>query len=203
MNQNQSVTIPSLPTPLRWQGVPQSWSLDSNSNLSITAGQKTDWFLDPGGSVNVLNAPALITTIQQPCMLKALVTSEAAATFDAAVLTVYQADDQWAKLCFERSPQGQLTIVSVVTKGTSDDCNSVPISGQSVYLRLSVLEKAYAFHYSLDSSTWNLVRYFTLGERKTTEIGFLSQSPTGKGCTSTFSEITFLAQALSDIRSGA
>ena len=93
-------------------------------------------------------------------------------------------------------------VVSVVTKGTSDDCNSVPISEQSVYLRLSVLEKAYAFHYSLNGSIWNLVRYFTLGERKTIEIGFLSQSPTGEGCTSVFSEITLVPQALTDIRSG-
>jgi regulation of enolase protein 1 (concanavalin A-like superfamily) len=202
MNQDQSIAIPSLPSPLRWQGVPQNWSLDSDSNLSLTAGQKTDWFLDPGGSVNVLNAPALLATVQQPCMLRALVTSDASATFDAAVLTVYQADDQWAKLCFELSPQGQLMIVSVVTKGTSDDCNSVPISGRSVYLRLSVLEKAYAFHYSLSGSTWNLVRYFTLGERKNVEIGFLSQSPTGEGCTASFSEIAFLSQNLSDIRLG-
>lgn len=202
MSQNQTVTIPSLPSPLRWQNDPQSWSVDSDNNLSITAGQRTDWFLDPGGSVNVLNAPALLTTVQAPCMLKARVTPNVASTFDAAVLTVYQSDNQWAKLCFELSPQGQLMIVSVVTKGTSDDCNSIPINGQSVYLRLSVLEKAYAFHYSLDGNIWNMVRYFTLDERKNLEIGFLSQSPTGEACTSTFSEIAFLPQLLSDIRSG-
>ena len=202
MDQDQVVVIPSLPTPLRWQGVPQKWSVDANNSLSISAGARTDWFRDPGGSVNIINAPALVAAVEKPCMLKALVTSDASATYDAAVLTVYQADDQWAKLCFELSPQQQLMIVSVVTKGTSDDCNSIPISGQSVYLRLSVLEKAYAFHYSLDGKTWNLVRYFTLGERNNVEIGFLSQSPTGEGCTSRFSEITFVPQLLSDIRSG-
>jgi hypothetical protein len=47
-----------------------------------------------------------------------------------------------------------------------------------------------------------MVRYFTLGERQNLEIGFLSQSPTGEGCTSTFSEITMLPQLLSDIRLG-
>jgi regulation of enolase protein 1 (concanavalin A-like superfamily) len=187
---------------MRWQGTPQNWSLDAGNNLSITAGAKTDWFLDPGGSVNVLNAPALLAKVQQPCMLKALVTSNAASMFDAAVLTVYQSDDQWAKLCFELSPQGQLMIVSVVTKGTSDDCNSIPINGKSVYLRLSVLEKAYAFHYSLDAKMWNMVRYFTLGERSNLEIGFLSQSPTGEACTATFSEIELVPEPLRDIRSG-
>ncbi len=202
MTQNQSITIPSLPTPLRWHGIPENWSLDSDNKLSISAGKQTDWFIDPAGSVNILNAPALFIQVQQPCMLKAQVTSDASAMFDAGVLAVYQADDQWGKLCFELSPQRQLTIVSVVTKGTSDDCNSVPISANSVYLRVSVLEKAYAFHYSLDDKTWNLVRYFNLGERRNLEIGFLSQSPTGEGCTASFSEIAFLPQKLNDIRSG-
>ena len=202
MSQNQTITIPSLPSPLRWQGVPQNWSWGADDTLSISAGRLTDWFLDPGGSVNVLNAPALFAEVQQPCMLKARVTSNASAMFDAGVLAVYQADDQWAKLCFELSPQGQLMVVSVVTKGTSDDCNSIPISGNSVYLRLSVLEKAYAFHYSLDNKTWNMVRYFTLNDRKKIEIGFLSQSPTGEGCTATFSEIGFVAEKLADLRSG-
>ncbi len=202
MTQDQPISIASLPNPLRWHGVPQNWSLEPDNKLSISAGKQTDWFLDPGGSVNVLNAPALFAEVRQPCMLKALVTSNASATFDAAVLAVYQADDQWAKLCFERSPQAELTIVSVVTKGTSDDYNSLPINGNSVYLRLSVLDKAYAFHYSVDDKTWNLVRYFTLGERQKVEIGFLSQSPIGDGCTSSFSQIAFVPQKLSDIRSG-
>ena len=92
MPQNQSITIPTLPTSLRWHCVPENWSLDANNKLSISAGKQTDWFLDPGGSVNILNAPALLATVQQPCMLKALVTSNASATFDAAVLTVYQCD---------------------------------------------------------------------------------------------------------------
>lgn len=200
----EAVTFASLPSPLRWIGTPQAWSLDGEERpkLAITAGGKTDWFLDPGGSVNILNAPALVFPVLAPCMLKARVTSNASATFDAGVLAVYQSDNQWAKLCFERSPQGQLTIVSVVTKGTSDDCNSVPVDGSTVYLRLSVLEKAYAFHYSLDAHTWNLVRYFTLDQRKTVEMGFLSQSPLGDGCTASFDEIAYEPKLLNDIRSG-
>lgn len=199
----QPPAIPSFPDPLRWQNDPVQWSFDTtDQTLSISAGKQTDWFLDPGGAVNIVNAPALLAPVHQPCMLQSLVSSDASAMFDAAVITVYQADDHWAKLCFELSPQGQLMVVSVVTRGTSDDCNSVPIDGREVYLRVSVLEKAFAFHYSLDGKFWNLVRYFTLGERKSLEIGFLSQSPTGEGCTANFSQIAFLSQKLTDLRSG-
>ena len=199
---DETVTIPALPAPLHWRGTPQSWSLDGNGQLSITAGERTDWFLDPGGAVNVLNAPALLAPVQRPCMLKAFVHSASAATFDAGVLVVYQGDNQWAKLCLELSPQKQIMIVSVVTKGTSDDCNSLPLEAEAVHLRVSVLEKAFAFHYSTDGAVWNMVRYFTLGDSNTLEIGFLAQSPTGGGCTATFSEIDYVAELLADIRSG-
>lgn len=196
------VTIPALPAPSRWHGTPADWSLDANNTLTITAGEKTDWFLDPGGVVNVLNAPALLSPVPRPCMLTAFVHSASKAMFDAGVLVVYQGDNQWAKLCLELSPQKQIMIVSVVTKGTSDDCNSVPVEGESVFLRVSVLEKAFAFHYSTDGKVWNLVRYFTLGESSTLEIGFIAQSPTGEGCTATFSDIVYVPEKLADIRSG-
>ena len=135
-------------------------------------------------------------------MLKAYVTVDYSATYDAGVLVVSQADRVWAKICLELSPEGQLTIVSVVTKDTSDDCNSVPIVGKSVFLRLAKLERAYAFHYSLDGNRWNLVRHFTLGGLPEVEIGFLVQSPIGNGCSATFTKIAYVPQKLNDIRSG-
>jgi hypothetical protein len=39
-------------------------------------------------------------------------------------------DALWAKLCFELSPQHQPMIVSVVTWGTSGDCNAAPSTGR-------------------------------------------------------------------------
>src|SRR5450432_2917146 len=118
MTQANPVTIPALPAALRWYGVSPKSQLDARSVLTFSAGQRTDWFIDPAGTVTVLNAPALLMRTQQPFQLKAFVTVEAVATFDAGVLAVYQSDQAWAKLCLELSPQGQLSMVSVVTKGT-------------------------------------------------------------------------------------
>jgi regulation of enolase protein 1 (concanavalin A-like superfamily) len=170
--------------------------------LTIRSGQKSDWFLNPSAATEIMSAPALLMPVAQPCMLVTRVTVDAASTFDAGVLCVYQAEDVWAKLCFEFSPQRQLMIVSVVTRGRSDDANSVPIAGNTVHLRLSKLESAYAFHYSEEGRSWNLVRHFTLGAQREAEIGFLSQSPTGDGCTVRFSEIAYAPQLLRDLRSG-
>jgi len=93
-------------------------------------------------------------------------------------------------------------IVSVVTRGLSDDCNSVVIDGNTVYLRVTRVGQAFALHYALDGKYWHFVRYFTLGNAEGLRTGFLAQSPTGEGCTVVFSEIAYRAGAPKDLRSG-
>ena len=125
---NDSVRIPGIPAPLTWQGIPQTCRLSAEGVLSITSGVNTDWFIDPEGSYTTHSASALLFPVKAPCQLKARVTMDGQATFDAGALVVYQSEQAWAKLALERSPQGQLTIVSVVTQGISDDCNSGTVS---------------------------------------------------------------------------
>ena len=136
-------------------------------------------------------------------MLRARASAAHGATFDAAVLVVHADERTWAKLCLELSPQGRIMVVSVVTRGESDDCNSVVVDGP-VWLRVSRLTRAFAFHYSPDGTEWHMVRYFSLGldEQAPVEVGFLAQSPTGAGCTATFTDIAFVPELLADIRSG-
>jgi regulation of enolase protein 1 (concanavalin A-like superfamily) len=202
MSSFNPIAIAALPGPLRWHSKPKHWELASDNALIITAGRQTDWFIDPDTGSPTANAPALLMSVQEPCMLVALVEADHRATYDAGVLAIYQSSQVWAKLCLELSPEGQVTIVSVVTRGDSDDCNSVPVAGNSSYLRLAKLDRAYAFHYSPDGTRWNLIRYFTLGESPNVEIGFLAQSPTGKGCTARFREIIYRHEKLKDVRSG-
>jgi uncharacterized protein len=196
-----AITIPNLPQPLHWLNQPQSWDLSSEGQLTITAPAKTDWFIDPQGTVNVSNAPALLFSVEGPCILSAQVMVAHVATYDAGVLMIYESPLAWAKLCFELSPQGMPTIVSVVTKGVSDDCNSFAVKGP-VYMRISKLEKAYAFHVSENGTAWTLIRYFKLEDGTNAQMGFLAQSPTGEGCTASFWDIRFEARLLADIRSG-
>src|SRR6185437_14896618 len=139
----------------------------------------------------------------QQFTLSASVQVAFAATFDAGALLACVSDDLWAKLCFEYSPQRQPMVVSVVTRGVSDDCNSTPLTRDSVFLRITRREAILAFHYSLDGAVWDLVRYFTLGDAPRMELGFSSQSPTGNGCEVAFSEIRYSSSAVSDLRSGA
>ena len=135
-------------------------------------------------------------------MLSAQVNAHHAATYDAGVLMVYESPLAWAKLCLELSPQGRPMIVSVVTKGISDDCNAFSITGSMYHMRVSKLEKAYAFHVSENGVEWDLIRYFRLEDHANTEMGFLAQSPTGNGCMASFRDIRLEERLLADIRSG-
>jgi uncharacterized protein len=194
-----SIQLGDLPT-LAWLLEPSSSKVTANT-LTITSGAKTDWFVDPNGQATFDNAPALLFDVDKDFMLSSKVTVNFKSTYDAGVLCFYQHAKSWAKLCFERSPQGSPMIVSVVTKGTSDDCNSVPMTENSIYLRISKINQTYAFHSSSTGDFWHMVRYFAL-ENVPSKAGFLAQSPTGEGCKVTFSEIEFAYQTLKDIRSG-
>lgn len=194
------IELPAFPAPLRRLHEPAAWQIDGDDALTLTAGPKTDLFSDPGGPDRNNNAPALLGRLHGDFTLSARIRADLAATYDAAVLLLYADGDNWAKFCVELSPQGRPTIVSVVTRGVSDDCNSIPVDGGDVRLRISRLGPAYAFHAAVGSDFWHLIRYFALDGEP--EVGFLAQSPTGSGCTVRFGEITYTPKRLADIRSG-
>jgi uncharacterized protein len=171
--------------------------------LFIRSGAKTDWFCDPAGDYVKDNAPsALVTLTDDNFLLSAKISVEFKSAFDAGALQVRAAEDKWAKLCFEYSPQNRPMIVSVVTRGWSDDCNSVEIDREEIYLRVARTPRTLAFHYSHDGRTWQFVRYFTLGKLDSLRIGFSAQSPTGMGCAAVFSEIRYRRESIKDNRSG-
>ena len=67
----------------------------------------------------------------------ARVTVGFASTYDAGVLLLWVDDRHWGKLCFEFSPAGEPMVVSVVTRGVSDDANAFVVDGRTVWLRVS------------------------------------------------------------------
>ncbi|MGC4053780.1 MAG: DUF1349 domain-containing protein [Paludibaculum sp.] len=171
----RSIQIPSLPelpqatheSVFRWQ----------DGLLLGSALPGTDLFLDPIGDVRKLDAAMLLFRPDAEFTLAACVQVGFQGTFDAGVLVLFQDESNWAKLCFEYSPQGQPMVVSVVTCGASDDCNSVVIDGSRVFLRVARIGRGYAFHYATSSAgPWHLVRAFGLAPLPL-QAGFLVQSP--------------------------
>jgi hypothetical protein len=188
---------------LNWLNQPLNWRIEKENALQITAGPKTDLFIDPSGQSIKDNSPAaLFVPPDSNFLLSARVEVAFASTFDAGVLQLRARDDLWAKLCFEYSPQEQPTIVSVVTKGVSDDCNSVGIDGNDICLRIAVKNRVISFHYSHDNHYWHLIRYFALETSENYRVGFSVQSPVGRKCTAIFYDISYRAGFLNDNRKG-
>jgi uncharacterized protein len=209
------VQVPGVPFPF----TPSSeklWRVDEATGaVLVSAGPHTDIFIDPGdgdasenanlNAESMLNAATLLGDAPDgDFQLSARVTVDFASTFDAGVFLLWQGDRHWAKLCFEFSPAGQPMIVSVVCRGVSDDANAFTVPGRSVWLRVSRIDRAYAYHASLDGTTWQMIRVFALGDQTSRDrIGFEGQSPTGDGCAVTFEEIRFLPERLADLRDGS
>ena len=192
--------LPPVPGELRWVVEPVRSEVDGGA-LSITAGPRTDLFVTPAGDPPRVDAPLLAAPVAGDFQLGARVRVAFGATYDAGALVVRLDDDRWAKLAFEYSPQGQPMIVSVVNRGRSDDANGLTVDGDQVWLRISRIGPAFAFHASLDGGSWTFVRHFEIGAGDV-EAGFLAQAPTGESCTATFDEIFFRPDRLADLRSG-
>ena len=173
----------------------------SDELVELVAGPQTDLFRPPDGGPPRLNAPALLANRQDAdFVLSAHIEAELQATFDAGALVLWQDERSWAKLALERSPEGRPTVVTVVTRGRSDDCNSVALDQPTAHLRLARIDDAFAFHLHAEGR-WQLVRHFFLATPGV-RPGFLAQSPTGQGCTVRFSQIRAEPRRLDDVRDG-
>jgi regulation of enolase protein 1 (concanavalin A-like superfamily) len=204
-----------VPFPL----VPSSaglWRVDEAAGaVTVAAQPHSDIFIDPGSggadagaalnAESLLNAATLLGDAPAgDFQLSARVTVDFASTFDAGVLLLWLDERRWAKLCFEFSPAGEPMVVSVVCRGVSDDANAFTVPGRSVWLRVSRIDRAYAYHASVDGSTWQMIRVFILDEETSDDkVGFEGQSPTGDGCAVTFDLIRFRSERLADLRDGS
>ena len=118
-------TLPGLPYPVELLGEGGGTAVEP---VRIAAGPRTDLFVDPQTGATTLNAARVVGDPGAgDFQLSVRVEVAFADTFDAGALLVWGEDDTWAKLLLEWSPEHRPTVVSVVTRGRSDDANAVTI----------------------------------------------------------------------------
>jgi regulation of enolase protein 1 (concanavalin A-like superfamily) len=204
------LNVPGVPFPL----VPspaELWRLDGETGtVTVTAAPHTDIFIDPRNAAmsnaeSMLNAATLLGVAPEgDFQLSARVAVDFASTFDAGVLLIWVDERRWGKLCFEFSPAGEPMIVSVVCRGVADDANAFVVPGRSVWLRVSRVDRSYAYHASVDGKTWRMIRFFSIDDGTGRDrVGFEAQSPTGDGCRVIFDEIRFEPARLAELRDGS
>ena len=195
------LSLDDLPGIAEWKNSPVRWNID-DGRLTIVAGPSTDWYTSPVDQKATNNAPLLLFQPGPDFVLTAKVTVEFGAQWDAGMLMIYANDTNWAKFALEKSVSGEPTIVTVVTRGVSDDCNSSAVTGNSIWYRVARIGPAFAFYASPDGHSWKMIRAFTLGSAPDVRVGFGSQSPVGQRATATFSEIQYSPRRIRDIFKG-
>jgi regulation of enolase protein 1 (concanavalin A-like superfamily) len=192
-----SVKIASIPKILKWDNRPKDFYFD-NASLTITAGEKTDMFRDPNVTYNTDNAPKLLFEADSNFVFVASVQHKFDSKWDGGALVIKQDSLNWVKLCFEKDYIGARRVVSVVTKGISDDCNSVELNTDKIFFKIAKADNVITLYYSSTGKNWFLVRHFTFDATKKLKVGFLAQSPTGKECKVQFSNLSYTANKIKD-----
>jgi uncharacterized protein len=186
---------------LCWLNEPLVWSFDADGRLTVEPPAKTDFFRPPGQEARddacLLHVPAL-----GDFTLTARVAAHLVDFGDAVGLMLRRGPDCWAKLCVERSPVGEVAIVSVVTGPWSDDANGELLARPEAYLRLTRRGELVGMHYSVHGDRWRFVRAFTLGPGGPLAVGLHAQAPFAGGCRGTCDFLRLEAAGVADYRSG-
>ena len=187
----------------------ESKKQESSGKITLMATEKSDFFRNPcavakdGITPDSLgNAPFYYTEVAGDFVMKAKVSLDFKDIYDAAALMVMESDEVWAKICFELTDFGPNAVVSVVTNQLSDDANGSVIKDKQLWLQITRVGKAFAFHYSTDGEKFLMLRVFSLPVSETIKVGMLAQSPTGKGGERNFEGFTMEQKTVNNIRFG-
>ncbi len=192
-----SIQIPGIPRSLTWEIKPRKFMLGKNS-ITIFSGEKTDMFRDPNVTYNTDNAPKLLFRADSNFVFTAAIEHAFLSKWDGGALVLKADSLNWVKCCFEKDYTGARRIVTVVTKGISDDCNSVKLTKNKVYFKIAKADNVITIYYSESGKNWYLIRHFTFDSSQDLQVGLLAQSPTGKDCQVTFSELKYQAKKIKD-----
>lgn len=118
--------LAALPAPLAVVNHPVSVRALGELSFELVAPARTNLFNSPDGKFVRQDAAMLLFPPNRDFILTARVSAELRSVYDVAALVIYQDGSTWAKFCYENSVERQPTLVSVVTRGLADDCNSIP-----------------------------------------------------------------------------
>ncbi|HWR11372.1 MAG TPA: DUF1349 domain-containing protein [Rectinemataceae bacterium] len=177
---------------------------ESADGIEIMAAEKTDFFVDTMNGVKKSDAPFVFEEMKGDFVINACVEPSFTDNYDAGGLFILEHDTRWIKLEFEKTDLGYPSVVSVITDGASDDANGEKMEGiEKVFLQVVRRSDYWALHYSLDGKAWKMVRYFRLKMSETLRIGFVAQSPLGKGTKARFTHIYIGRKQIENLRKGS
>ncbi len=185
---------------LTWMNEPAGWEY-TDSGLYIEPDGHTDMFRKYGAPPRD-DACFLFTEIANDFSLLACLKVDGAGFGDAGGIAIRHDAERWAKLCIERSPLGEVSIVSVVTNHWSDDANNEVLREPVASLRITRIGNLIGMHYRVENA-WRFVRAFGVDWPATLTVGELAQAPFAAGCKVYCTALSLSPKTVTDFRSGA
>lgn len=176
---------------------------ETKDEIEIIAPAECDFFVDPATGAAKSSAPFYFEKVSGDFTARVLVKPGFRKNYDAGGIFVYESLTKWIKHEFELTDLGHPSVVSVVTRGRSDDANGERLDDvEAVHLQVARRGELWALHYSLDGKKWKMTRYFSMKMRETLRVGLEAQSPVGKGCAVLFRGYRLKEGSPADMRKG-
>ena len=187
---------------LNWINQPNNITF-SRGILTVQSEPKTDFFIDPETGKSSASAPVLYTEVLGDFVAVALVEPDLSNTWNAGSLMVILDDKNWIKFAFENSDATGKSIVTVVTKGVSDDANGVRLNNKNkAWLKLVRKGDIYSMHWSTDGKKYHMARLAKMPQTKIVKVGLEAQSPLDLPAKHIFHYFAISNKTVANIRSG-
>ncbi|MNO29804.1 hypothetical protein D3C76_197300 [compost metagenome] len=167
---------------LSWMNPPEEWEFTALNELTVCAPPQSDFFQDPAGKHIASSAPFLSIPVGDSFELTTRLRVDMRHIYDSGCLMFMMDQHNWAKICFEFNGQHPIVVSVVTREGMSDDCNSVQVTVDNPYLRITKHNHCVTFSFSEDGDHWTLIRYFGMKDSAECIAGIVAQSPQGEGC---------------------
>ena len=185
-----------------WMHEPEEYRF-ANNGLEIMAVEGTDFFNDPVSAKATATAPFLYREIEGDFVATVLVEPDFSSLWNAVCLMVHLDSTNWIKFAFENSDATGNSIVTVVTRGVSDDANGVIMEEvNQAWLRLIRKENNYAMHWSRDGKNYKMARLAALPPASVVKIGIEAQCPVGPKARHLVHAFYLENRSIKDLRKG-
>ena len=185
---------------LEWLNEPESFEIVDGS-LSVTVKKGTDFFNNPEDESNIATAPYIYKSMKGDFVVKALVEPDFASQWNAVAIMVHLDSLNWIKFAFENSDATGPSIVTVVTRGASDDANGVILKGQNqIWLVMARKSNIYSMHWSIDGQNFKMARLASMPVAHDVRVGIEFQSPVGNEATHLIHSFEVVNRTIENLR---
>jgi regulation of enolase protein 1 (concanavalin A-like superfamily) len=185
-----------------WMNPPKEFDLKDGQLQVLTSGN-TDFFIDPENNKSTASAHFLYKEIKGDFITTLQVKPNFKDQWNACAILMMSNETHWIKLAFENSDATGKSIVTVVTRGVSDDANGAVVNEfETVWLKMIRKGNLFAMHWSPDGKNYYMARLAAMPGSESVKIGLEAQSPIGTEVIHEFKFLSIEQKTAEDLRKG-